>query len=216
MIDSASTPEAIRDALRYERRRYPPGYFTEFKKMQDIRTLHETIGPGPFRVLDLPCGSGRMMAPMMKRDYRVVGADLSEEMLEAGRRRLQGRRGLAGLVRCDIRQLPFRERVFDLVVCMRFIYYFDARQRAELIRSMSRLTRRWLILQYRLQETVPSFLWKLRHRAGITSRDRSRRCLPVREIRRELEAAAGLRVVRVRPVSVFFSDRAYVLCARTD
>ncbi len=215
MIDLPSSPDAIRNVEEYERRRYPPGYLTEFKKRQDVRTLHESIGPGPLRVLDLPCGSGRLIEPMARRAYRVVGADISEEMLAATQRRLGGSRGLAGLVRCDVRQLPFRERSFDLVVCMRFLYYFGREERAALIREMSRLSRKWLLMQYRLQETVPSFLWRLRYRAGITDRDRSRRGLTVSDIRREVYDAAGLRVVRVRRVSVWFSDRAYVLCART-
>ena len=214
MNDLRAGPEAIRDVGSYERRRYPPGYFSRFKKNQDVRTLHETIGPGPLRVLDLPCGAGRLMEPMMGRDYRVVGADISREMLAAGMHRMQGRKGFQGLVRCDIGRLPFREGSFDLVVCMRFLYYFEAAERVLLIREMARLSRRWLILQYRLHPTLPSLLWKLRHRAGMTSRDRSRRCLSVRDIRREVEQAAGLRIIRVRPVSVFFSDRAYILCIK--
>ena len=216
MSAAFESPRAIRDVEDYERRRYPPGYLTEYKKRQDVRTLHETIGPGPLRVLDLPCGSGRLMGPMMAREYRVVGADISEEMLAATKRRLGGRSRLTGLVRSDVRQLPFMDRSFDLVVCMRFLYYFDSGARRALIREMARLTRRWLIVQYRIVETVPAFLWSLRYRAGITGRDRSRKCLPVREIRREVEEAAPLQVVRVRPVSVWFSDRAYILCARRD
>lgn len=214
MIDFLPSPDAIRDVEGYERRRYPQGPLADLKRRQDVRTLREAIGPGPLQVLDLPCGWGRLMDPMMERSYRVVGADLSGEMLAEGRRRLAGRRGFAGLVRCDVRGLPFRRGSFDLVVCMRFLYYFRRRERVELIREMARLSRRFLLLQYRIRETVPSFLWKVRHRAGMTSRDRSRRCLTVREIRGELREAADLRVIRVRPVSVWFSDRAYVLCAK--
>jgi hypothetical protein len=119
-----------------------------------------------------------------------------------------------GLVRSDVRALPFRERAFDLVLCMRFLYYFDRAERVLLIREMTGLSRKWLVLQVRLRSTVPAFLWKLRHRMGMTARDRSRRCLTVTEARREVEEASGFRVVRVRPVSLWFSDRAYVLCAR--
>ena len=33
------------------------------------------------------------------------------------------------------------------------------------------LSRRWLLLQYRIRESLPAFLWRLRYRAGITARD---------------------------------------------
>jgi SAM-dependent methyltransferase len=214
--DLLGSPDPIRDVRAYEQRRYPPGYFTRFKRQQDIRTLHESIGPGPLTVLDLPCGSGRLMGPMMARRYRVVGSDLSWEMLQEGRRRLGAEHGLLGLVRSDVRRLPFRDGAFDMVVCMRFLYYFETLERIRLLREMSRVARRYLLLQYRVRSTFPAFLWRVRYRAGITSRDRSRRCLAVSEIRREVEKAGPLRIVRVRPVSIWFSDRAYILCARKD
>ena len=159
-------PDPIRDAAAYERRRYPPGYFTEYKRRQDVRTLFESVGPGPLDVLDIPCGSGRLFAPMAARGYRVVGADLSAEMLEAAHRR-QPDRALRGLVRCDAAALPFRDRSFDLVVCMRFLYYFDPAGRIGLIREMARVARRGLLLQYRLRATLPAFLWKVRHAARL-------------------------------------------------
>lgn len=213
-------PQPVRDVEDYEARRYPPGYFTRYKRQQDVRRLHEILGPGPLRVLDIPCGSGRLIGPMADRAYRVVGADLSPEMLAAARERGgggDGRLGLAGplgLVRADVRRLPFRERSFDLVVSMRFLYYFGAEERREVIRALAGLSRRWLLLQYRIRESVPAFLWRVRYRAGITRRDRSRRCMTVTEIRREVEEACGFRLVRMRPVSVWMSDRGYFLFAR--
>jgi len=110
-----TAPDPIRDVREYERRRYPPGYLTRFKTQQDIRTLHESIGPGPLRVLDLPCGSGRLMGPLMDRRCRVVGADLSPEMVQEAESRLRGSPGLLGFVRCDVHRLPFRDGAFDMV-----------------------------------------------------------------------------------------------------
>src|SRR5262245_50125021 len=37
--------------------------------------------PTPGRMLDLGCGTGRLLLPFARRGYQVVGVDLSDEML---------------------------------------------------------------------------------------------------------------------------------------
>jgi ubiquinone/menaquinone biosynthesis C-methylase UbiE len=66
--------------------------------------------PGP--ILELGCGTGRIVLPIVKSGTRVVGIDRSEPMLERARRRLRRAKltGRALLVRGDIRALPFRGR----------------------------------------------------------------------------------------------------------
>ncbi len=64
------------------------------------------------RVLDLACGAGRHLRAMRAAGIRAVGADLSADLLIEARGR-----GAEGLVRCDMRRLPFRESAFDLVTC---------------------------------------------------------------------------------------------------
>jgi SAM-dependent methyltransferase len=68
-------------------------------------------------ILELGCGTGRIIAPVARAGARVVGIDRSEPMLARARRRLRRARLTASLVRGDIRHLPFRRRIkFDLVM----------------------------------------------------------------------------------------------------
>lgn len=69
-------------------------------------------------VLDAGCGTGRLTAELLEAlpGGRVVGADLSQNMLGSAREHLLpqfGRR--VGLVACDLLDLPF-EGVFDCIV----------------------------------------------------------------------------------------------------
>ena len=61
------------------------------------------------RVLELGCGTGRITLPLARAGAAIVGIDRSEAMLARARRRVR-RAGLTGvgLVRGDIRYLPFR------------------------------------------------------------------------------------------------------------
>jgi SAM-dependent methyltransferase len=68
-------------------------------------------------ILELACGSGRLMAPLLELGERVVGIDSSAPMLERARQSL-GRAGLmsrASLHQADVRDFDLRER-FNLAI----------------------------------------------------------------------------------------------------
>jgi len=92
-------------------------------------------------LLDAACGYGRHLVPLVKKGVRAVGFDLSPALIEEASRRLrkadEGMR--IGLVRADIRDLPF-ERVFD-AACLMYtsIGYFDGED--ENFRALASLAR---------------------------------------------------------------------------
>lgn len=45
------------------------------------RRFVERHCPRPGRLIDLGCGTGRLLVPFARRGFRVLGVDLSEEML---------------------------------------------------------------------------------------------------------------------------------------
>jgi ubiquinone/menaquinone biosynthesis C-methylase UbiE len=74
----------------------------------------EHAGP----VLELGCGTGRIAMPLLKAGVTLVGVDRSGAMLDRARRRAKRARitRRALFVRADIRDLPLRDRRFDLVI----------------------------------------------------------------------------------------------------
>lgn len=66
-------------------------------------------------VLELGCGTGRITQPLADAEVAVVGVDRSAPMLARARRRL-ARAANGGLVRADIRTLPFRPESFSMVL----------------------------------------------------------------------------------------------------
>jgi SAM-dependent methyltransferase len=66
------------------------------------------------RLLDVACGTGNTMLPMIERGYEVTGVDVSAAMLTRARGKTGGR---ARLVRADMRNLPVLG-TFDLVWCL--------------------------------------------------------------------------------------------------
>jgi len=66
------------------------------------------------RALDVACGSGKSLRPLLERGYDVTGCDVSPEMLAVARRALTGD---VELVEADMRALPALG-AFDLVTCL--------------------------------------------------------------------------------------------------
>jgi len=77
------------------------------------------------RVLDAPCGEGRIARGLAALGCDVTGADLSKALLTAAHRRAEEAGASIEFERHDVRHLPYRER-FDAVVCYWGSFgYFD-------------------------------------------------------------------------------------------
>jgi len=68
-----------------------------------------------FRVLELGCGYGRVLARLVDRAATVLGIDTSLESLQLARRELGGTCQLAAM---DAVALAFADAAFDLVICV--------------------------------------------------------------------------------------------------
>lgn len=89
------------------------------------------------RVLDVPCGDGRLALALAERGCRVTGVDISEEFLDAGRSEA-GARGLdVSWRRAEMRDLPWREE-FDAAYCAGSSFgYLDDAGNAEFLAAVS-------------------------------------------------------------------------------
>jgi SAM-dependent methyltransferase len=85
---------------------------------RDLSFWRRMTGAVEGQVLELGCGTGRVTMPLAHEGVRVVGVDRSGEMLARARRRVgRQRRGVRpGLVRADIRALPFPDDTFPMVM----------------------------------------------------------------------------------------------------
>lgn len=197
------------DARRYERRRY--GTFIRQNNLRMVvRAILRGLGavaPGGL-VLDAPCGTGILSAPLRTRGFRVVEADISPAMLDVAR----GRGDEVGCVRADLERPPFRAGIFDGAVCNRFLMHLPSATRVAVLRALAAATRGPLVVTVCHPYTVKSAGRALRRLVGGHAK-RSPRIT-----RAELDAeaaAAGLRVARVIPVMPLLSEIWVAVLERT-
>lgn len=86
------------------------------------------------RVLDAGVGTGRYAGPLGARGLKVVGLDLSRNMMARAHKR-----GVSGLVRGDLAQLPFRDGAFDHAFAIHVLHLVPDWR--EILREIARVTR---------------------------------------------------------------------------
>ena len=202
--------EAWRDACvarEYEARRFATP-LARLKHRRDaalvLALLHRARNVRS--VLDLPCGTGRLLPALAGAGYRAVGADVALEMMRAG---LALRPRGAPLVQGDAEKLPFRSAAFDAVVSLRFLFHLAPEARRRSLAEMRRVSKDGLVVgEVRYRATWKQLGRWLRSRVGLAARYRP--AAGRAEIEAEL-AGAGLELVELRPVSRLFSDKAFFL-----
>jgi ubiquinone/menaquinone biosynthesis C-methylase UbiE len=94
-------------------------------------------------ILDVGCGRGWPMQFInRKRKYLTVGADIFAPFL------LQCKElGIYdGLVWCDIRKLPFKQRSFDVVLCLRVLEHLKVDEAERLLVQMEEIARKQVVI----------------------------------------------------------------------
>lgn len=103
---------------------------TTWRGPYNVEPMKARLNAGA-RVLDVGCGNGKMLDPLLRAGFDVVGADVSRNALLslAGRSTVQG----------DARHLPFKENVFNGAVCYDVLQHLLEGERNEAVREIYRV-----------------------------------------------------------------------------
>ena len=98
--------------------------------LAEIASLVRLAAPAPTdRLLDVACGSGRLLKTFAPLVRMAIGTDVTMEMLRLARRARPGDAGPFFLVRAEGARLPFPDDTFTLVASTLAIHHFgDPRQ----------------------------------------------------------------------------------------
>ena len=114
----------------------------EEQTRQEADFTREVLGvPPPARLLDVPCGGGRLSLALAVRGYDVTGVDISERFLAAARTRPAAGAGRVAWEQRDMRDLPWPAG-FDGAFCMGNSFaYYDDQGNADFLRAVARALR---------------------------------------------------------------------------
>ncbi len=192
--------DGFEQAVRYDRHtkaKRPDRWLSHGLELLALRRALN--GVSAERVLDAPCGTGRIHSILTEKFPAVVSLDSSESML-----RVHNANAPSGMVcQGDVFHLPFAENQFDWVICHRLFHHLqDGDRRARLLSSFGRVGRNGVVFTAWIETPF-------NRRRGSR-----RRSLPISDVNKAA-VQSGLRVSRVCYAAWPFQPKAVVI-ARKD
>lgn len=101
------------------------------------------------RVLDAPCGAGRLSAWMASQGWHVSAIDMGEAAVAHTAEVISANHLRAEVIEGDVFHMPWQDRYFAAVVCFRLLHHFDdlATRRA-LLAELARVSDDHLLVSY--------------------------------------------------------------------
>ncbi len=128
------------------------------------RLLRRIPSPETLRVLDSPCGFGKLTT-ILPEPAQVTGLDASRVMLEFYREV-----GGVDPIQGDLTALPICDNAVDLVICNRFLHRLPASVRHRILTELHRVSRRWAIVYYGVQGAFVKAVQALEQAIGLGDR----------------------------------------------
>lgn len=159
------------------------------------------------RVLDAPCGTGRITELLLEEGLNVVGGDISPAMIAVAQRKCARFGDAVSWRQADLEKLDMPDNSFDLVTCVRLFHHLESSDREAILKEIGRVSRRYVLVNVAYSSAIYRTRRRLKRAVGLGwSRTSSTRA----EIMREA-SAAGLRVHSMTSVLPVLSEDVVVL-----
>lgn len=204
--------------------KYPSEYSNRWRDRREKACILEclsSIPPGA-SILDLPCGTGRLMRILLDRGDRVTAADISEAMLRRARENYhtycEQHNGDAPPIRFELRDVlasGFEDDAFDGVTCIRLFHHFaDAQTRRRALSELRRVCRGPIIVTFLNSFALDRVTSWLKARIRGRKHD-SQLPIPFKTFAADI-AAAGLQIDRRIAAHWGISSRWFLVLSRRE
>lgn len=187
----------------YEDREYAAGSYASCvwawqrpvleRTIQDFRATH----PGPVRLLDFACGTGRVLSALEPLVDQADGVDISASMVAVAQRKCAKSRLLVGDILAQPELLSGR---YDIISCFRFLLNVEPELRRRVLVKLRRLLRepdgRLLVNVHGNARSLrhPAIVWRRRREKTAPSDDMLNEMSPAES--KALLAECGFTIVR--------------------
>lgn len=205
-----STPEA---AARYARSLGSTA--THARELRSISRALKAV-PAQSLVLDLPCGTGRLLPALVSWGFRVTEADSSLHMVEHARdlARKQALKTAEAFVVASVFETGFPDASFDAVISNRLFHHFREREvRRKALSELRRISRGPIVVSFFSTRSIDAVYFRLRNALrGKAPTDR----IPISPADFEEDArAVGLQVARWIAPRPWVSKQCYAVLLRS-
>ncbi len=200
-------------AERYDdvRFRSMSGRVFQWADRKSLLAVIADLNPGMI-VLDAPCGTGRMSRLFLEKGLKVIGGDISGQMMAVARKRTGEIKGDIAFCRMDLTGLPLQDSAVASAFSIRFLPHIPPAERVLMLRELRRVTRKWVVISVSVSSPWHRLRRKIRDWLGLPKSVRYPATL--REIEAELQQS-GLTAVRKIWTFPILSEQLLLVCQRS-
>ena len=207
------SPERAVAYKSYHNTRISWGRITTRLEQRVVRGFLERLHlGGTDTVLDIPCGTGVLGPTLARFASRVVGSDISLEMMGLAVEEYD-QASVDGWVQADITATPFRSDRFTVTVVLGLMHRIPADVRASALAELYRISSSSVIVSFSatsaVQKVKRSFLRALTKRYIPAAS-----AIPLRQAEAEIRSA-GFRIVKRTALAPFLSAESLFLLQKS-
>jgi ubiquinone/menaquinone biosynthesis C-methylase UbiE len=201
-------------ALDYDDKRFSKRFGRWIDKREKLSVTRAIARiPAGSSFLDMPCGTGRITEHLLCLGYRVSGADISRDMIELGRPKLEKHPNFAGFHVVDAEDTRLPAASFDCVTSIRLMGHLPREVKVRILKEMSRISREYLVIAFYETSFLRSVKWFLKY-GSLQSSNLTWHPITDSDLRRLLEEC-GLEVVAREPAFIVSDTITYLLRKKT-
>ncbi len=168
------------------------------KHIREMKALEIAVGgiPRNSRVLDFPCGTGRLYPLLEEMGYQVTAVDSSYHMAAIARQNRQdpGAQG-PGFAVSDVLKTAFCDNAFDAVICNRLFHHFYEKEiRRTALSELARISKGPIVISYYSTHCLDAVTFRIKN--GLRKRNPTDRVPIPPSVLAQDARASGLNVVR--------------------
>ena len=115
------------------------------------------------KVIDVPCGTGKMTRLLSERYEQYVGIDMSYEMMQQIHGAIEG-----PFIQADGTEIPLADSSVDLVVSLRLIHRLPTDVKYAFFKELSRVSGKYIIFSFSDSALMHRILLRMKMLVGLT------------------------------------------------
>jgi len=117
-----------------------------YREIKIVKYFLNKIVNNNMKILDLPCGTGKLGATFSNYPIHVIAGDVSKSMLELAKDEYNNEKIDFKIM--DALNIPYDDNYFDTIVCLRLFQRIPADTRLRILSEFRRTSKRNLIISY--------------------------------------------------------------------
>jgi SAM-dependent methyltransferase len=201
-------------AASYDAERFDSFAASVYQRLERNALLKAFRGiPRGTLVLDLPCGTGRLAEHLLVAGYDIVGADISDPMLQQACHKLRRFGGRFTVKVVDARNAAGIGRTFHAALCARVLMHFPLEQQIEFLAGVAQAVDRYVVIT----QSLDSYYQRLRRRIKKSIFNGEPAAYPISSSElQSLLDGAGLKQIGLWRISRVLSEAIVVLAEKRN